>query len=401
MAEQGEPQFETLMAAAFADGSGSVTPPIYQTSLFTFASYGDFADRMAGLTDTALYTRVQNPTVAAFEAMMAEAEGGAEGRAGGPVAAVGFASGMAAISSTLLALLKPGDRVACVEHVYPDAYRLFERLLVPFGVTVSYHPVSAFEDDPDLLAGVTLAYLESPSSAVFQPMNLPKVAAHARRHGCLTVIDNSWATPVFQRPLGLGIDIVLHSASKYISGHSDTVAGVVIARRELIGQLRDLTLPLLGAKLAPFEAWLLVRGLRTLGARMRQHQATADLFVDRLSGLACVTRVHSPGPNSVPGLTGRSGLLSIEFDESVDIPRLADSVSLFRLGVSWGGFESLLLPASVTLAQAGPKNSMQRFGVSDRLVRLSLGLENAEDLWADLMGALQSSTGRTGADHTL
>ncbi len=163
---------------------------------------------------------MQNPTVAAFEAMMAAAEGGE--------AAVGFASGMAAISSALLAVLRPGDRLACVEHVYPDSYRFMERMLRPFGVAVDYHPIAAFEDEPDLLRGVRVAYLESPTSVVFQPMNLPKVAEHARRHGALTMIDNSWATPVLQRPLALGIDIVLHSASKYISGHSDVVAGVVV-----------------------------------------------------------------------------------------------------------------------------------------------------------------------------
>jgi cystathionine beta-lyase/cystathionine gamma-synthase len=358
-------------------------PPIFQSSLFTFDNYQDFEDRMAGRSDRALYTRVQNPTVAAFEAMMAKAEGGA--------AAVGFASGMAAISSTVMAFVKPGDRIACVEHVYPDAYRLFERMLRPFGIAVEYHSVAAFEDDPDLLDGVAMAYLESPNSVVFQPMNLAKVAGHARGHGTLTVIDNSWATPVFQRPLELGIDIVIHSASKYIGGHSDTVAGIVVSSEAHVARIRDLTLPLLGGKLAPFEAWLLIRGLRTLGARMRAHQATADLFVDRLSASPRILRVNSPGPNVVPGLTGRSGLMSFEVREDVDVRKLADGLRLFGLGVSWGGFESLVLPARVGLAQAGEQNSMQRFGVPDNLVRISLGLEDAEDLWADFEQALSAS----------
>jgi cystathionine beta-lyase/cystathionine gamma-synthase len=376
------PSLATVLAAVNGEG-GSVTPPIVQTSLFTFDSFADFEDRMAGRSDQAMYTRVQNPTVAAFESMMAAAEGGE--------AAVGFASGIAAVTSTLLAFLKPGDRVACVEHVYPDTYRFMERMLRPFGIETEYHPLAAFEDDPDLLKGVRVAYLESPTSIVFAPLNLAKVAAHARRHGVLSMIDNSWATPVFQRPLALGIDIVIHSASKYISGHSDTVAGVVVSSRDNIARLRDLTLPLLGAKLAPFEAWLLIRGLRTLVPRMKQHRATADLFVDRLSALPFVRRVNSPGENSVPGLTGRSGLMSVEFDGSIDIPRLADALRHFRLGVSWGGFESLILPAQVGLAQAGAFNSMQKFGVSPDLVRLSLGLEDAEDLWADMASALDKS----------
>lgn len=374
----------TLLAAVLPDADGAATPPIVQTSLFTFDSYQSFEDRMAGRSDSAIYTRVENPTVAAFEGLMAAAEEGE--------AAVGFASGMAAISSTLLAFVKPGDRIACVEHVYPDSFRFLERMLRPFGVHVEYHPPARFENDPDLLAGVTLAYLESPGSVVFEAMDLRRVSEHAKRHNVLTMIDNSWASPVFQRPLALGVDIVIHSASKYISGHSDTVAGVVVASQEHIARIRDLTLPLLGAKLAPFEAFLLTRGLRTLSARMMQHQATADLFVDRLATVPQVRRVNSPGANDVPGLMGRSGLMSIEFDDNVDIAKFSDALTLFRLGVSWGGFESLVLPARVGLAQAGEQNSMQKFGVSPNLVRLNLGLESADDLWADFASALAKST---------
>lgn len=374
----------TLLAAVLDGEGGSVTPPIVQSSLFTFDSYDEFEDRMAGRSDKPLYTRVQNPTVAAFEGMMAEAERGA--------AAVGFASGMAAISSTLLAFIKPGDRVACVEHVYPDTYRFLERMLRPIGVHVDYYAPAQFEDDPDLLDGVAVAVLESPGSVVFNTMDLRLVAGHAKRHNTLTIIDNSWASPVFQRPLELGIDIVIHSASKYISGHSDTVAGVVVSSLTNIARIRDLTLPLLGGKLAPFEAFLLIRGLRTLVARMMQHQATANIFVDRLSAVPQVRRINSPGANAAPGLTGRAGLMSVEFDDSVDIPKFADALTHFRLGVSWGGFESLLLPARVGLAQAGEQNSMQKFGVSPNLVRINLGLEAAEDLWADFETALRQST---------
>jgi cystathionine beta-lyase/cystathionine gamma-synthase len=169
-----------------------VTPPIHQTSLFTFDDYAAFEARMAGDSDEPLYTRVQNPTVAAFEGMMADLEGGE--------AAVGFASGMGAISATLLALVRPGDRVACVEHVYPDAYRLLERMLRPMGVEVTYHPPRAFADDPALLQGVALAYLESPNSLVLEPMDLARAAQNAQRHGALTVVDSSWATPVHQAP---------------------------------------------------------------------------------------------------------------------------------------------------------------------------------------------------------
>lgn len=376
---------ETYLSRPFGDGEGSVTPPIYQSSLFTFDDFAAFEARMSGRGDRTLYSRVQNPTTAAFEEMMATLEGGE--------AAVGFASGMAAISSTLFAFLKPGDRLACVTHVYPDAFRLMELMLRPWGVDVSYHTPAELEGEPDLLKGVAVAYLESPSSMVLEVTNLAKVAAHARGHGCITVVDNSWATPVFQKPLALGIDVVLHSASKYIGGHSDTVAGVVVSSREHVGRIRDLTLPFLGGKLAPFEAWLLVRGLRTLPARMREHQRSADIFVERLAGKPQVVAVNSPGPNMVPGLTGRSGLMSIELAEGVDVRRFADALKLFHYGVSWGGFESLVVPAAITLEQAGPVNSLRHFSVSPQVVRLSLGLEDVEALWSDLENALAVAEG--------
>lgn len=378
-----EKSLATVLTAPAA-GYGSVTPPIVQTSLFTFENYDSFVARMAGQSDAPVYTRVQNPTVAEFERLMAEAEG-AE-------AAVGFASGMGAIAAAILAFIQPGQRMACVEHVYSDTYRLLERMIRPMGIDIDYFPITAFEDQPDLLKGCALAYLESPSSIVMQVMNLQKVAEHARRHQVVTMTDNSWATPVFQRPHRLGVDVVLHSASKYIGGHSDTVAGVAIGSANHIGRIRDLTLPLLGAKLAPFEAFLLTRSLRTLHLRMERHQATADLFVDRLMQEPRVRQIHAPGVNVVPGLTGRSGLLSIELAPDVDIARFCNALSIFRLGVSWGGFESLALPAKASLSQAGQYNALQRFGVSPQLVRLSLGFEDPEDLWRDFHQALQKGT---------
>lgn len=373
----------TLLSEAWGADGGSVTPPIVQSSLFTFDSYEAFEDRMAGRSDKAIYTRVQNPTVRAFEDLMAKAENGED--------AVAFASGMAAISSTVLAFVTPGDRIACIQNVYPDTYRFFERFLRPFGVEISYHSPKAFEEDATLLDGVKLAYLESPASVTFEVLNLRRVVEHARRHGALSLIDNSWATPVFQRPIETGVDVVVHSASKYISGHSDVVAGVTVASAENIAKIRDLTLPLFGAKLAPFEAWLLVRGLRTLSARMRAHEAATNVFIDRLSQRSEVRRIHAPGPNSVPGLSGRSGLFSLEFDQSVDIRAFCNALKIFRMGVSWGGFESLILPAEVGLAQAGEHNSMRVFNVSNSLVRLSIGLEDVEDLWADFEAALSNS----------
>ena len=365
----------SILTATYNEAGGAVTPPIVQTSLFTFDDYDDFEGRMTGLTDKDIYTRIQNPTVRAFEQMMAKIESGEE--------AVGFASGMAAISSTIMAFVKPGDRIVCVEHVYPDSYKFFERILKKFGIEISYHSVFEFENNADLFKGVKLAYLESPNSMMFEAVILAKVSAHAKKHNTLTIIDNSWATPIFQRPLELGIDVVIHSASKYISGHSDTVAGVVVGSKALLTQIRELTLTLLGGKLAPFEAWLLIRGLRTLNVRMMMHQASTNTIIERLEGLKCIKKINTPKLNSIDGLSGRTGLFSIEFEPKVNIKKLCNAVKIFKLGVSWGGFESLILPTQIALSQVGENNALQKFNVSKNMVRLSIGLESVEDLWAD------------------
>ena len=326
----------TLLSEPYraAGGIASAVPPIVQTSLFTFDDYAAFEARMSGQADSPIYTRVQNPTVSAFEDLMARAELAEEG--------IGFASGMAAISGTLLSLLSPGDRIACITHVYSDTFRLMETHLKPCGIQVSYHDPEAFESDPDLLKGVQLAYLESPGSMMMRTMDLARVAEHARRHGALTVIDNTWATPVLQTPIAHEIDVSLHSASKYIGGHSDTVAGVVCTSAEIAARICAHALTLFGGKLAPLEAFLLTRGLRTLSARIAQHQRAADLFVSRLSDRAEVRAVHAPGQSGT--LKGRSGLMSVEFANTVNIPRFADALRLFRLGVSWGALKASFSP---------------------------------------------------------
>jgi len=198
---------------------------------------------------------------------------------------------------------------------------------------------------------------------------------------------------VFQQPIALGCDLVVHSASKYIGGHSDVVAGVVAGRRELVGKIRREVLPYLGGKLSPFDGWLLLRGLRTLPARMREHERSALTLATRLQSHPAVTRVHHPAlsqPRS-KGLTGTSGLFSIELDASIDIPAFCNALKLFKLGVSWGGHESLICPAGVTRVQTGGPNHALRFGVPERMVRLNTGLEATDALWADLTNAFAAS----------
>jgi cystathionine beta-lyase/cystathionine gamma-synthase len=363
----------------------AVVPPIFQTSLFTFPTYEEMAATFSGKLARPTYSRGLNPTVRAFEEKVAELERTED--------ALGFASGMGAISSAVLAFLAPGDRVLAVEHLYPDSFRFFEVVLRRFGIAVDYVDAGDLAAVERALPGCKLFYLESPTSWMFQVHDLAALARVATAAGVLTIADNSWASPVFQQPIALGCDLVVHSASKYLGGHSDVVAGVVAGRRELVGKIRREVLPYLGAKLSPFDGWLLLRGLRTLPARMREHERSALLLAARLQSHPAVTRVHHPALSQprAKGLTGTSGLFSIELDPAIDIPAFCNALKLFRLGVSWGGHESLICPASVTRVQAGGPNHALRFGVPERMVRLNTGMEAAESLWSDLAQAFEAS----------
>ncbi|MBN9016754.1 MAG: PLP-dependent transferase [Rhizobiales bacterium] len=361
----------------------AVVPPIVQTSLFTFSSYAEMEETYKGLKVRPTYSRGLNPTVRAFEEKIAGLEGAED--------ALGFASGMASISSTVITFVSPGDRIVCVRHVYPDAYRLFETLLARYGVAVTYVDGCDVDAVAKALPGAKLFYMESPTSWTMETHDVRALAALARANGVLTVMDNSWATPVFQRPITLGVDLVLHSASKYIGGHSDVVAGVVAGSKELIGRIRSATLPYLGGKLSPFDAWLLLRGLRTLPIRMKAHEAAALSVARRLASHPDVVSVSHPGlGNALPeGLYGTSGLFSFTFREGIDIPAFADRLRLFKLGVSWGGHESLVVPAQVVRVQAAGPNSAIDFGVDPNMVRLHVGLEGAGALWNDLAEAIE------------
>lgn len=365
----------------------AVVPAIVQTSLFTFRNVAEMVETYAGRLRRDVYSRTTNPTVTAFEQKIAALEGADD--------AIGFASGMAAISGAVLALVKPGDRILCVRHVYPDAYRLFEGLLKSWGVTTTYVDGRDLAAVEQALPGSKILYLESPTSWTMEAHDVGALAALAKRHGVATLIDNSWATPVFQRPLTLGVDLVIHSASKYIGGHSDTVAGVVAGSAVMIDHIRRTICPYIGAKLAPFEAWLLLRGLRTLPLRVEAHGRSARAIAARLNEHPMVTAVHYPGLHRPlpPGLSGTTGLFSFEAHPSLDIPVFCDALDNFKLGVSWGGHESLVVPALVTRVQAAGPNSAVDFGVPARMIRLYIGLEGTEALWADLAQAFDAATG--------
>lgn len=364
----------------------AVVPPLVQTSLFTFSSYDEMVSTYRGEKVRPVYTRGLNPTVRMFEEMLAKLEGAED--------ALGFASGMSAISSTVLSFVSPGDRIVAVRHVYPDAFRLFGTFMQRMNIEVVYVDGRDEAAVEKAMPGAKLFYMESPTSWVMEAHDVGALAAIGKRHGAVTVIDNSWASPVFQQPISLGVDLVVHSASKYLGGHSDVVSGVVAGSKAMIDRIRAETYPYLGGKMSPFDAWLLIRGLRTLPLRMKAHQASALDIASRLQALDVVEKVCHPGLSNrlPPGLHGTSGLFSFIFKEGVDVRAFADRLELFKLGVSWGGHESLIVPGEVVLEQKAQPNSAHTFGISARSVRLHVGLEGTEALWNDLEPAIKAAS---------
>ncbi|MCZ7934263.1 PLP-dependent transferase [Agrobacterium leguminum] len=364
----------------------AVVPPIVQTSLFTFSSYDEMVSTYRGEKVRPVYTRGLNPTVRLFEEMLAKLEGAED--------ALGFASGMSAISSTVLSFVSPGDRIVAVRHVYPDAFRLFGTFMQRMNVEIVYVDGRDEAAVEKAMPGAKLFYMESPTSWVMEAHDVGALAAIGKRHDAVTVIDNSWASPVFQQPISLGVDLVVHSASKYLGGHSDVVSGVVAGSKAMIDRIRAEAYPYLGGKMSPFDAWLLIRGLRTLPLRMKAHQASALEIATRLQALDVVEKVCHPGlANRLPpGLHGTSGLFSFIFKEGVDVRAFADRLKLFKLGVSWGGHESLIVPGEVVLEQKAQPNSAHTFGISARSVRLHVGLEGTEALWNDLEPAIKAAS---------
>ncbi|HCX81854.1 MAG: hypothetical protein A3E00_05775 [Curvibacter sp. RIFCSPHIGHO2_12_FULL_63_18] len=368
----------------------AVVPPIVQTSLFTFKTVEEMEARVRGETTRPVYSRGDNPTVREFERKLATLEGADDARA--------FSSGMGAISAAILSVVKAGDKVVCVRHVYPDTYRFLEKLMTRLGVSAQYLDGSDTDALIDSLPGAKLLYLESPTSWTMETQDLPRIAKAARALGVVTIIDNSWATPIHQQPLTHGIDMVVHSASKYLSGHSDIVAGVVAGNSERMAAVNDLSYPYLGAKLSPMEGWLLLRGLRTLPMRMAWQWSSTRQLLARLQKHSAVSQVLHPWCQPGPGtacLKGYSSLFTLELAEGINMRTFCNQLQLFQLGVSWGGHESLVVPALVSRAQASGPNSQIDFGVTDRMVRLHVGFENAEDLWCDLTAALDAA-GRPG-----
>ena len=400
------PHFDTICAHLGenpAEYKGAVIPPLYQNSLFTFPdcatrernyalSPEGGAGAAGGVSEMYDYSRVCNPTTDIVEAKIAALEGGERARC--------FGSGMGAVSAAILSCVKAGDHVIAPETAYGPTRQFLHDYLRRFDIGVTFVDGTDPQHWQDALKpNTTLLMLESPSSFLMKQQDLAAVTAIARAHGASTVIDNSWATPIFQNPLALGVDLVAHSATKYLGGHSDIVAGVVVGSAERMKKITFGEGCLFGAVLDPFAAWLLLRGLRTLPLRMERHQQSARRIAHSLLEHPGVEQVFYPGLPTDPQLAltqkqlrGTSGLLSFALKEQSKAAahRTVDALKYFGIGCSWGGFESLALPSFATGSAVS-----NAFHVGDGegrwIIRLHIGLENVEDLWEDLSAALKPS----------
>jgi cystathionine beta-lyase len=359
--------------------TGALGMPIYQTSTFRQQSVDNF-----GKYD---YARSDNPSREALEEAVAELEGGTRGFA--------FASGMAAISSTLL-IFSPGDHLVVCDDVYGGAYRVLTGIFNRLGIESTFVDATSLEAIEAAIRPETKGiYLETPSNPLLKVTDLAAVAALARPRGIITLVDNTFMTPYLQRPLELGCDIVLHSGTKFMNGHSDVICGFAVVKDAELGQRIRFIQNGFGAILGPQDSFLAMRGLKTLKIRMDQSQESAIAIVDWLARQERVTAVHYPGCPRHPGYAvhkaqadGPGAVFSFELDSFETTRRLLEGSRYAAFAVSLGGVESILsYPARMSHA-AVPPEERQRKGITDTLVRLSVGLEDPEDLIADLAAAL-------------
>ncbi|MCB9662781.1 MAG: PLP-dependent transferase [Alphaproteobacteria bacterium] len=362
--------------------TGAVMPPVFQTS--TYAQ--PWPAQHTGYE----YSRTQNPTREALERCVADLEGGTDG--------VAFGSGLAA-THAVLAMLPAGGRVVCGDDVYGGTYRLLTKVMADRGVQTRFVDLTATPAAEAVPEGTHLVWLETPTNPLLRVIDIAPLVARAREVGALVVVDNTFATPVFQTPLALGADIVVHSTTKYLNGHSDVVGGLAVTgRADLAERLRFLQ-NAIGSVPGPWDCWLVLRGLKTLHVRMERHQRNRQAVGAWLRAHPEVVRVHDPLHPDDPGhavasrqMTGFGGMLAFVLDgDLARAERVCASTKVFTLAESLGGVESLLeLPALMTHASI-PAAERHARGLDDGLIRLSLGIEDADDLIADLEAAFATS----------
>ncbi len=371
------------------NAENALNPPIFQTSTFVFKDLDHVEDVMSFKSDDYVYTRGNNPTLRLFENRMRDLEGGK--------GAVAFASGMAAISSTLFSLLKPGDNVIVHKTIYGSSYTVATKLLPKYNITSSSIDLSNPETLEKALGRdddkTKVVYFETPSNPNLSIVDIRRICTIAHERGIKVVIDNTFATPYFQKPLELGADVVVHSATKYICGHGDVVAGVAVAKdMNYIQSLKFDYMAEFGGVLSPFNAWLLLRGLKTLGVRMRQHEKNALKIAGYLEKHPMVTKVMYPGLPSFEGhetakaqMSGFGAMISFEVKGGLEsAKKVINSLNLIQIAVSLGDCETLMESPAAMTHRGYSRERLAEFGLSESMLRISVGLEDTADIISEL-----------------
>ena len=374
-------------AADLEKKNGPVATPIYQTSTFEVT---DNDEQQRVTTTDRYYTRWGNPTNTVAEQAVAEIEGVEAART--------FASGMGAITTTVMALLKTGDHIVAQREIYGGVAKFFSEWLPRLGMETTFVDTTDYEQYARAIRPNTrLLYLESPTNPALQVVDFKKAAALAQQHKLISMIDSTFGTPINQRPAEYGIDLVMHSGTKYLSGHADLTCGVVAGRHELIEQIND-TRTTLGNCMDPHASWLLIRGLKTLAVRVARQNENGLRVAEFLAQHGKVRRVHYPFLKSHPQyaiareqMSGGGGMVTFEVEGTgEDARRVSEAMSLFTLATSLGGVESLVSIPVLTSHAMISAEARAKMGVTEQMVRLSVGIENADDLIADLERALEA-----------
>jgi len=363
------------------EATGSVNVPIYQTTTYKQQKVGVFKGYE--------YSRTGNPTRHALEELAADIEGGKRGLA--------FASGSAG-THAIFSLFSQGDHVIIGDDVYGGTYRLINSILVRLGLEFTFVDTSHKEKVEEALKENTKAvFLESPSNPLLKVTDLKAVSKLAKDNNILTIVDNTFATPYFQQPLNLGADIVLHSASKYLGGHSDVIGGIVVTNDEKLGDDIHFILNSVGGVLGPNDSFLIQRGIKTLGVRMEAHQKNAEKIVKFLENHELVQKVYYPGLESHPNhdvakeqMYGFGAMISFELQEGLSSEKFVENLNVITLAESLGAVESLVEIPSLMTHGSIPKADREKAGIKDELIRLSVGIEDIDDLLEDLNNALNT-----------
>jgi cystathionine beta-lyase len=366
--------------------TGSISVPIYQTSTFVQEAPGE----NKGYD----YARSNNPTRAALEKIVAELEGGQ--------AASAFASGLAAIDA-VVKLLQSGDEILAVDDIYGGAFRLFTHIYAKFGITVNYVDTTQVVNVIDAITPRTkLIWLETPTNPTLKISDIDAIARIAKQHGALLCVDNTFASPALQQPIKLGADLVVHSATKYLGGHSDLIAGIVVAKTEDLGAQIKFIQNASGAILSPNDSWLVIRGVETLYLRVKEHSRNAQLVAEYLQTHPAVDKVYYPGLKTHTNhdiaarqQSGFGGIVTFNLKEDTAeaAKEVVCSTKYFKLAESLGGVKSLLCHPATMTHKSIPPETRRSAGVTDSLIRLSVGLEDADDLIGDIAQALDRLSG--------